>query len=188
MASQDVKQPVKWGKALPTDHVLFADVSGTECEDSSLLTPNHNTGRNVTISPHSSGDPTLCHRWHRQGGRGDWKRYVCAYSRIQVKKKSIRVCLRASCYVCGRKLAAIYNCQECAASLKRNVNTGQVEMINAKHTCVPGDKDKLAHYAVVDIEKWQDLAKRQLTPKQAVNELILDPGSSQKNEYIESEI
>ena len=61
-------------------------------------------------------------------------------------------------------------------------------MINAKHTCVPGDKDKLAHYAVVDIEKWQDLAKRQLTPKQAVNELILDPGSSQKNEYIESEI
>lgn len=67
-----------WQRTLPANYVLFAGAD-----------------RKVTISPHTSGDAQLCHRWQRQGGRGDWHRYVCSYARQVIAGKSQKVRIAA---------------------------------------------------------------------------------------------
>lgn len=73
------REAIRWEPGDATTHVIFAGQSG----------------RRVTISPHYTGDPALCHRWHLAGGSSKRVRYQCAYGK---DKSIVRTGLACVCF------------------------------------------------------------------------------------------
>ena len=65
--AMEQESEIRWEPGEATTHVIFAQESG----------------RSVTISPHYTGDPALCHRWHLAGGSAKRVRYQCAYGKVK---------------------------------------------------------------------------------------------------------